>query len=547
MKKLKLLAIALCAVMALSAFAACGNDNKISSETLQLAVVNKGYGSAYAKELARAFKKKTGIDTQVVYDPPTDTFVLNTLKAGPGKNDYDIYFGGPVNFLFGVVAQGNNYVSGSDWKKTALADLSEIYDAPAVGFEESGPGITNRDIMNPYITDALTFHVDDKQYGVSYAQGMEGFLFNKTLWDETNAQLTGNDKLDLPLTTGEMFELFNKINSIPAAKRNSAFPFKHAGMADYSEMGWYNWWAQFDGQEICDLFLQGMDINGVYSPEIYNYDYSQHGRRYAYDVAKNLLSGGYSHNDDPKIDFITAQIEFLEKKAFFNFNGDWLEREAEGNFERGEVGAGFIRVPVISTITEKCDTVKTESKLREVIDYIDYLDGYKLGGYDRGVKTKPSGVSEDDFALLTAARHTVITQGMHGICTVPAYSKHLDEAKQFLKFMLSKEGQEIIMNACYGNMSPLVVKSSQMNYYQSPEITVMAKSRLEIFPQGVLFGRNAKYPMMYLGGMELMYGSYSTSFAGSGTVKEFMDTEYNAYKGATWTNMMSIAGVNNNP
>lgn len=548
MKKTKpLTAALLCCVTALPlVLSGCPKRTTVTADTLQIAVVRKGYGSDWEKELARAFTRETGIDAQVVYDPPSDLFVLNSLEAGPSGNEFDLYCGMPVNVLFGVVAKGGSYAKG--WDKTAFADLSEVYDAPAVGWKEleEHPDWTNRDIINPYITDALTFHVDNKQYGVSFAQGMEGFLYNRTLWDETNERLAaaGNAKLTLPVTTDEMFTLFNRIGGLPGSARNNAYPLKYAGTVGYVTMGWYHWWAQFDGSEKCELFLQGKDKDGIYSPEIFNYDYSERGRRYGYDVMKQLLSSGYAANTDQSRDFTTAQVEFLEKKAFFNFNGDWLERETDSNFARGDVEAGFIRVPIVSKIIDKCSSaITTDAQLQQAIDYIDYLDGYNLYGRT-AVAERPSWLTDDDLKLLTDARHIVISQGMHGIATAPAYSPHLKEAKEFLKYMLSKDGQEIVMNACYGNMAPLITDASQTDYYQSPEITVMAKTRLEIFPQGTLFGRNAKYPMMYLANMELMYSFPDGQFPGATTVKAFMDAEYNTYK-PSWAGMMAAAGVSN--
>ena len=117
--------------------------------------------------------------------------------------------------------------------------------------------------------------------------------------------------------------------------------------------------------------------------------------------------------------------------------------------------------------------------------------------------------------------------------------------------MLSKEGQEIMLEHSYGNMAMLNVDPSQFNYYGS--LSNLQKSKLEIMQGGngaTFVGKNYVHPMYYAGGMELCYNIMEMSFGvdkGSGsykTAREFWEGEYAMVSGK-YDTIMSQAGVSN--
>ena len=128
---------------------------------------------------------------------------------------------------------------------------------------------------------------------------------------------------------------------------------------------------------------------------------------------------------------------------------------------------------------------------------------------------------------------------------VPEYSAELEEAKDFLKFMLSKEGQEIVMQSTYGCAAPMTIDYRQMDYYQYG--TAFTKSRLEIVRKSIPYGNAMNYPMEYLGKctpcLDLKIAS---AFGGKNpsTASQLMNEEYEYYS-QTWADKMRLAGVSN--
>ena len=514
-----------------------GNENGggLGADALKIAVIAKGYGSVYAKALAKAYTKKTGVDAAVVRETVESSFVENSLKAGPDKNEIDLYFG-IDNYPNFILAQ-NNFIEGYG---RALADLSDIYESPAVGYKEldTNPALKVKDIIDPFMLDAFTFS-DGKLYSAPYAAGVTGLIYNKTLWDSVNAKLTQNGQaaLILPRTTEEMFALFDHIKalkdgSVPSSYRisSNAYPFVYSGTGSYMDVGFKAWFAQYEGQDFMGKFYEGKDINGVYTPEIYN----TNGRLYSYETVRKIIlsANGYTDPINFSIEFTKAQLDFLEGKAFFHFNGDWLERESSENFKPGDVDvASFIKTPILSKIIDKLSSVNTDAQLSEAINYID-------GGCAR-----PSWLSAPDETLLREARNAVSTYGPALCALVPAYSKNLDTAKDFLKFMLSKEGQEIMLANSCGTMAPLTVDPAQFDYYKNA--TVLTKSKFDMMQGALYVGDTMKHPMQYLGGLRLQRSfSMEAAFGGTAaqTAAQFMNDEYNKVK-SIWADMMIHAGV----
>ena len=558
--KPKLLALLL-GVFAAAAFAAGCNPNKKKTDpdALKIGVVRAGYGSNHTYELARAYQKKTGTKVQVVQDTPESSFVWNSLMQGPSRNKIDIYFGIPYGPIFDKIVK-HDFVEGYN---PPFADLSDIYESPAVGYKESeaNPNLKIKDILNPHAIDILTFHGDGKRYQVPFTQAMQGYVYNKTLLDATNKKLGGQGKepLALPKTTDEMFAMFDRMVGFrkDGTIESRIYPLKYCGTVAYLGFVYQTWWAQYEGYDAFNRFTQGKNEADVYTADIFSY--GENGRRYSYDVIKRMLEkkagtgNDYKNSDDQAAYFTTAQLQFLEGDAFFNVNGDWLEREMESNFKRGEVETGFLKVPVVSVIANKLHSfdgfsgAAKDEKLREAIDYVDYLDGYTLYGVENTVSERPSYLTNDDLAALTEARHIVCSQVFAATNIVPAYSGKIDEAKDFLKFMLSKEGQEIVMKASYGINAPLNVDMSQFEYTGSADCTHMTETRNEIFSKGVLVGDGYRYPIMYLGGMALAGAEpVESAFAGvqQKTVKQHMDNEVSQFS-AIWGDMMNLAGLKN--
>lgn len=503
-----------------------GNQGgKPGSATLQIGVVNKGYGDEFAEELAKAFQAKTGIETRVVKSNSsnwTETAVL----AGAKNNDIDVIF--DINNLAMKNLATAYYIDGCE---RAYADLSDIYNAPLEGY---GTDKTLKEMVYPYSLEACTWGGEDKGYGdgkqyfVNWATGFEGLVYNKSLFEKYG--------FSEPKTTNEMFALMDQMKALNAKNADGydIYPFAYSGKVNYLHYPQLVWWAQYDGIDTFNNILQGKDANGNYTAE----SQKTIGKLSSFTIVSKMLDldNKYADPNSSSYSFTDAQVFFLAEQAFMMSTGDWLEREMSTNFD-GNMEIAFMRIPVNSDIVANCTTVKDDAQLSEVIAYID-----------GDVAEKPAYVSDEDLAYIQSARSMYCSEGNQHICYIPAYSNNIEAGKQFIQFMLSKEGQEIMLAHSYGNMAMLNVDATQFDYYAS--LSNLQKSKLGIMKDATFVGKNYVHPMYYAGGMELCYMNLEMVFGitkDSGSYKSakaFWEEEYSRIS-VKYDSMMTQAGVSN--
>ena len=537
----KSIAIVLVLIMLLTVMAGCsspqggtsgGSGESATPATLQIGVENKGYGDQFAHKLAEAFEAKTGIDTMVVKSNSSD-WTDTSMLAGSKNNDIDVIF--DINNLAMKNLATAYYV---DECERLYADLSDIYNAKLEGYNTDK---TLKEMVFPYSLEACTWggadkgYGDGKQYFVNWAAGVEGIVYNKSLFTKYG--------FSVPKTTDEMFALMDQMKTINNGtyavndEGYTVYPFSFSGKANYLHYPQLVWWAQYDGIDTFNNILQGKDANGNYAAE----SQKTIGKLSSFTIVADMLSSDNQYVDpnSSSYSFTDAQVFFLAEQAFMMSTGDWLEREMSTNFE-GNMEIAFMRIPVNSDIIANCTSITSDEQLSEVIGYID-----------GDTAEKPAFVSDADLAYVKSARSMYCSEGNQHICYIPAYSNNIDAAKQFIQFMLSKEGQEIMLQYSYGNMAMLNVDSTHFNYYSS--LSNLQKSKLEIMQGngGATFvGKNYVHPMYYAGGMELCYNVMEMSFGvdmNSGshkTPREFWENEFAMISGKFDT-IMSQAGVSN--
>ncbi len=504
------------------------------SDVLKLGIVNKGYGDEFVEKLAEAFEAKTGIKTVLDKSSSAD-WIENTLKAGAKNNDIDVFF--DINPLAMKNVATKNYLEGYE---RAYVDLSDIYDAKLEGYSTD---ITLEEAVLPYSLTACTWggedadYGDGKQYFVNWAAGIEGWIYNVDLFEKYN--------LAVPKTTDEMFAVMDKMTKLSGgsyAKNKDGYeiyPIAYSGKVNYLNVPTIVWGAQYDGIDTFNNSLQGKDASGNYTAE----SLKSVGKLSAMNITSKLLdqSNGYAAEKSQAQKFTDAQVLFLADEAFMMTTGDWLEREMSANFD-GNKNIAFMKMPVNSAVVKNCDSVKTDAQLSEVIAFID-------GETD----TKPAYVSDADLAYLTSARHMYCSEGNQHIAYIPAYSNNIDAAKQFLSFMLSKEGQEVVLEYSYGNMAPLNISINEFDY--AKKLSTLQKSKFEILNVeggAVLVGNNYVHPMAYTGAVTTITNNPTLENAfgvvkSSGTymtAQERWQHEYDRVA-SDWSDKMTTAGVSN--
>ena len=519
-----------------------GNTDNGDVKEVQIGVVSKGYGNEFAKSLAEEYNKlHTDVKVTVKKTTPTPTYQDSQLQLGKKKNDIDIFFT-VTNTIFATQGDATLY----HW-----ADLSDVYDSAALGYTEADGTKTIEDLLdNAFVRDFT--YTDGKQYSMPWTSGVVGLLYNKTKWNATNTNLknAGKEELTLPKTTDEMFALFEKIKTadVKAASGN-AYAFSYSGQNSYMHFMFNSLWPQYEGKTASENFFEGKNEQGVYTADIYN----TKGREYAYDIVRSMIlkSNGYVNDGDSSQTYDLEQLSFLRGNAFFSCNGDWMEREASAKFNPGDADVAILRTPVMSEIVNndkiKADFTGTDAekdaKLSAIVAFIDenYIDGDSAPSE---ADAATLGVSLTTLEFINHARlvrHTL----PDFVAVIPEYSNELNEAKDFLKFMYSKAGQEIVMQETYGCGAPLTIDYSQMDYYKNG--TSYTRSRLDLIKESIPYGNAMNFPMEYLGRImacaELKIAS-AFGTAGPKTAAAFVKEEYDGYK-TTWETKMELAGVRN--
>ena len=176
-----------------------------------------------------------------------------------------------------------------------------------------------------------------------------------------------------------------------------------------------------------------------------------------------------------------------------------------------------------------------------MVEVIRYIDGETT--------KRPSYLSDEDLAYLQSARSMYCCEGNQHVAYIPAYSNNIDAAKQFLQFMVSKEGQEIMLEYAYGNMAMLDIDISKFDYYSS--LSALQKSKYNLLNNATFVGNNFVHPMNYAGEvrvwygttLEIMFGTNKASSSYKTPMEAFNDT-YNSVN-QNWDNWIAKAGVSN--
>ena len=513
-----------------------GESAPVDDSVLQIGVVAKGYGDEYLRELVAAYEAKTGVKTQLVKSTADGSTIKASLQAGPKHNKLDVIYD-IWNSAMNALATAD-YVPGYE---RCFAPISDIYNKVPEGW---GDERTLKEMTMEYALKACTWggesegYGDGNQYFVCYAMGMEGLIYNVSLFEKYG--------LKEPKTTTEFFALLEKmktINNGSLAKNKDGrdiYPYIYTGKVNYNYYLATAWWAQYDGVDNFNLAIEGKNANGVYTAD----SQKSIGKLSAFSHVQKLLDqeNGYVDQLNYSDTFTNVQLKFLDEQAFMMSTGDWIEREMEGNFKGQSLNIAFMRMPVNSDIIMQCDTVKTETQLVETIAYID-----------GETSERPAYVSDADLKRLTEARSVSCSEGNQHIAYIPAYSNMIEEAKDFLLFTMSKEGQEIMLKHCYGNIATLDIDSTKLAGQDAISSLQASKYKMLDSNVGLTFvGNSYSHPMAYAAGVQTFYGAPTLENA-FGVVKtsvsymtaqQVWEKEYRSVAG-NWDDMMKKAGVSN--
>lgn len=481
----KLLSTLLAATLALTAlvgFSGCGEE-KYDPDAIQISVAKLGYGTDWLHNIASAYTEKTGNKVQITEEIGQSGNSKITDQVESLVSTIDIAF--IESSIASKIYEGTVSTGGVSYD-CLYADLTDLYKKELDG--ENGATIESK--MDESYKKLSKY--GDKYYSLPWQNGVNGIVMNNKKWKEL-----GFTDSDIPVTTKQLFDICDRI----VAKGVS--PFIYSASDEYYTMISPIFFAQYEGSQSMNLFLNGRDPDGEVSKHLYTYD----GQLAGLKVMQELIATkGYQDSASESLDFSDMQAYFLNGRSVFCVNGSWLEIEMS-NYEGADVG--FMRMPVISEIVEKATSLKTaavkagtsnDEMLAKVIAEIDA--GKTSSSYD--------GVTQEDFDIVKEARSvSYMSSGGSAVACIPSYSKHVDLAKAFLEFMYSDEGLNIYYKTLKGAPLPLTPTTG----YASEGITVSTfrKTVNQALEDGFVFDYNSTAKIFVLGGVDKYFRNGTSS------------------------------------
>lgn len=471
-KKLWKRAATLCCagIMVCTGMTGCGGNGKGKNavlndptveDTTDLYIMNSegGYGSAWLTAIAKEFEEEhEGVTVHidnVKQMNPIDLDIKNYKTS-----NVDIYIGRDFG---GILKAMNTYKTAYDGKQ-AFRDLTEVYNSKIPGEDVTLGEKMNASIKSEMAVEGRTTEdtADDKYYSIPICTATFGIFYNETVIDNT----LGKGNWELPRTTDEFLALCKRL------KEKDAY-IMLPGLLDQWTAACYNtWWAQYEGLENYFKFFEGIgyDTNKKRETTYSNLIFKQPGRLAAaeasYDfigyenglVIKNAVEIGANNLNDYQTKFTLSKYKY----AFYPC-GDWLPQELEDSSNTDIASDSVIKMmktPVISSIINSTDSYSSDNAKRlpnitsdeilaQVIEYVD------------GKGSLPQGVTEEEVAFVSAARHMVGSMAENCILYAPEYSNAKKLANEFMLFMASDRAIQLYKDNCKGSFSAFEYECDQ--------------------------------------------------------------------------------------
>ena len=525
-KTAKILCATMVLAMSTSSFASCGGT-KIDPNALLITAAELGYGLDWLGDIVDAYEKKTGTEVIVVKKVGQSGVSAISTELESLASETDLFITRSASY-FKTVYQGSVSVKGNNYD-CLYADLTDVWNAEVDG--KNGVTIKSK-------TDARfekLYNVDGKYHTLPWAGGIMGIIRNNIVWKQL-----GFTDSDTPLTTDMLFEVCDKI--LVEAAKNAATkdvaPFIYSLADEYYGSIVPIWFAQYEGKEGIERFINGLDPEGLVSPNIYTYD----GQDRALRVLSTLLdkNNKYQHTASDSLDFTSMQSYFLLNQAVFCVNGAWLEIEMGSKYKNSDIE--YIKMPIVSALAERLSyyspqATDNDTKLRELISFVD---AHPAEGDNTGA---PAYATAEDVEIVREARHMSYSMsGSDHTMIIPSYSDKVDVAKDFLKFMYSDEGLNLYYKSTGGAMLPVTPSEG----YNSNGLTLskFRKNINEVIEENYLFDfGTGKAKIFSLGNVGMRWtnggGSAVNAILNGKTVDEIMNTN-DSWIRSNWNTIQKV-------
>lgn len=394
-KYTKLASTLLASMFVVAGLSSCGGGSG-SKDTLEIVYYSAGFNETWINTLANKFEQThEGIKVHITASYSSEQIISQHLASR--NNPDDLY-----------ISTGNSWKSNAATGK--FADLTDFLN-------DEVDGVTVKDKVNDEYADSFYFTKSDGSkatYRLPFTSGIGGIFYNKKMFEENgwNTWLKNTystNTTGVPETYDQLIALCDKIIEKPVAVPGdpdgtaAVKPFIYAGTdTDYFDYTVFDWWGQIAGKEAIKDFLKydSPDNFNVTKNETYN------ALKTATSKWNNIFGSntGYYVEGQNTTTAANAQKSFVNGYAAMMFNGDWLYNETlnytqTGTFENFELG--LMKTPVLS-----------EAKA--------------------GSESTSYVIGEDQYIA------------------IPASSSKKELAQDFIKLMISQEGNEVFINQAHG-------------------------------------------------------------------------------------------------
>ena len=526
-------------VLTLLAISMVGCNNKPKgTNTLDIFATNAGYGIEWINKMVSGFKNASWVkskypDLTVNFgrgDYDTSSAIGSKITAGTERaNKYDL--------LFTCNPCGDSY--GNNMNSSFYEELSDVYKGAIPGEKNydgsEGKQLKDKMIESVYEANKTQFPNDNTDYFLSFPWivGTQGIVYNKTKLDSYLSSY------ELPRTTDELVNLLTEL--APLMKNDDDYPWLTMNGGDYNDGTITQWWAQYEGVENYNRFFEGKDETGQYS----SVNFTQTGRLRALQTLENLYQEDFIHPDSYLgiKKFMTIQNRFIRGiDGVFMLQGDWFENENKET--PTDQVFDLLKTPVLSSLIEKCPSLTSDSDLSLVVKCIDENKSYIEA------KSLYSALTEDDYNTIKNSRSVEYMLYGHQ-AHIPNYSSSKEIAKDFLRYMASDEGIEIMIKVGKGYQTGF--KYTPSEDFLNENYSVLQKSHYQMMNNETMLKPKSSFLLFNFGGLipwktihpEQVFTA--TLAKDRKTAQQVFDEEVEYYtkdNSANFKNILKQAGIN---